>query len=101
MGSFYHVVATRLSNDESILSYFDETVNNTYKTMNDTYGGYTYKTTKEDNKLISNATIDYSKMDLNKLMKDQPTYKSMIKNDKMLVEGLISVYKSAGATCDE
>ena len=82
------------SNNEGILSYFNETANNTFKTTNDTYGGYTYKITKENDKVISNVTINYSQMDLDKLVKDQPRYKSFVKNDKMLVDGLINIYKT-------
>lgn len=89
------------SDDEDILSYFDEILTDTYKVMDEEYGGYTHKITKKDNKIISDVTIDYSKMDIKQLVKDQPSYKLFVKNDKILVDGIISIYKSAGATCDE
>lgn len=85
---------------DSVLSYFDETLNETYEKMDDTYGGYTYKITKEADKVISDVTIDYSDMDIKQLVKDQPTYKAFVKNDKLLVDGIITIYESMGITCD-
>lgn len=87
------------SDKEEILSTFETSLNNTYKKTNDTYGGYTYKVTKEDGKVTSKVTIDYSKMDIEQFVTDQPALKSYVKDNKLLTDGLKSMYETLGATC--
>lgn len=88
------------STDEDILSQFEDTLNDTYSVYNDTYGGYTYKVDRTDGKVTSNVTIDYEKMDLEQFVEDQPTLKSFVKDNKLLVEGLKASYEEMGATCE-
>ena len=54
------------SDNEQVRSYFKKTLEDSYNTANESYGGYTYNVTEDGNKVISDVTIDYSKMDLEK-----------------------------------
>lgn len=94
-------VETVTSEDEAILDYFEETVNKTYSTQSETYGGYTYKVTNENGKVVSEATIDYSKMDLNKYASDNTAVKNFLNEDnRITVEGVTSIYEALGAVCE-
>ena len=88
------------SDNEQIREYFKNTLEKSYKTANESYGGYTYKVTEDDNKIISDVTIDYSKMDLDKFVKDNSQIKSYIKNKKITLEGMQKIYEALGATCE-
>ena len=88
------------SDNETIIDTFEETLNNTYQKTNEAYGGYDYKVTKENGKVTSKVTIDYSKMNLQQFITDQPTLKSYSKDNKLLVEGIKEMYTSLGATCE-
>ena len=101
-GDFVESVETTetvTSESEDILNTFESTLNETYKKMNDVYGGYTYEVTKEKGKVVSNVEIDYNTMDVEQLVKDQPTFKSYVEDNKLSVEGLKTIYESTGATC--
>lgn len=90
------------SDKEEILSYFEKTLNDTYDKYNSEYGGYTYDVTKNSNIVTSNVTIDYSKMDLDKFSKDNSSIKpAMTDDNKLTLDGITSMYKSMGATCEE
>lgn len=91
-----------ISDNSSILDYFENYTNTMYKNMNDAYGGYDFNITKEDGKLISVTKINYLKLDRKKLAKDQPTMKSYMNDDYMLtLEGIKSMYEQMGATCED
>ena len=92
---------TVISDQESILSYFETTLNTTYEKYNSEYGGYTYEVIKDTNSVTSNVEIDYSKMDLNKFSKDQSSIRSaMNDNNELTVDGMKAMYESIGATCE-
>ncbi len=93
-------IETVTSDDEDILDYFEDTLKETYDSVNEIYGGYTNTIKKEDNKIISETTIDYNKMDLKKYVEDNSIIKSYVNsNNEMLAEGLQTLYESLGATC--
>ena len=99
----YKVVTTETvtSENDTILSYFEDTLNETYKSASKLYGGYTIDVRKEDGKVISNTTIDYSVMDMKKFIEDQPSLKAYVtSNNKLSVEGIKSIYESMGAICE-
>ena len=50
------------SDNEQVRSYFKKTLEDSYNTANESYGGYTYNVTEDGNKVISDVTIDYSKI---------------------------------------
>ena len=87
------------SENEDIINTFEETLNNTYQKTNEAYGGYDYKVTKEVGKVTSTVTIDYSKMNLEQFINDQPSLKNYSKDNKLLLEGIQKMYESLGATC--
>lgn len=93
----YEVVT---SNIDSIIDNFEKTLNASYSAVANAYGGYTYEIIKEEGKIISVVDIDYKKMNLEQYVEDQPTLKSYVKDGKLLVEGLKSLYESMGATCE-
>lgn len=88
------------SDNEQVRSYFKKTLEDSYNTANESYGGYTYNVTEDGNKIISDVTIDYSKMDLNKFIKDNSQMKSYIKNNKISLDGMKKIYEALGATCN-
>lgn len=93
-------VETVTSDDEEIIEYFEENLKKSYESANETYGGYTNKVTKTDGKVISETTIDYNKMDLEQYVKDNSIMNNFVdKNNKMLADGVISLYETMGATC--
>lgn len=91
---------TVTSDNETTLATFESQFNVLYNGMNENYGGYTYSIKKDTGKLTSTVKIDYAKMDLDKLVKDQPTMKNYVKNKKMSKEGIENTYKALGATCE-
>lgn len=90
------------SDNDEILDYLANYTNTLYTNMNNAYGGYEFKVTKEDGKLVSKAKIDYANLDKEKLAKDQPTMKNYMNDDYMLtLEGIKQIYEQMGATCED
>lgn len=97
-----HSIEKVISESSEILDQFETTLNNTYSTMNNTYGGYTYEVKKSDDNVTSDVTIDYEKVDLDKLSKDDSSISAIINDDKEISkEKLQSMYESLSATCEE
>lgn len=91
---------TVISDKQSVLEYFKEYVESTYKSMNDTYGGYTNETKLDDNTLVSTTKVDYTKMDVEQFVKDNTAMKSYVnKNNQIKVEGIKKIYEQLGAVC--
>lgn len=94
-------VETVASDDEETLEYFEDYIKESYGSMNELYGGYTNTTTNKDGKVVSETTIDYTKMDLEKYVKDNSAMKSFVNSkNEMLVDGIVSIYETLGAICD-
>ena len=90
------------SNNNDTLDYFKTTLEKQYKDVKDKYGGYTYEIKKEsNNKIVSTVSIDYSKMDLDKFLEDEPSFAYYLEDGKILSERLKAMYISIGATCEE
>lgn len=90
------------SKNNTILAYFEKQLKNQYKSYNENYGGYSYEVTNKDGKVVSKVTVDYSKMNLNKFIKDNPGMKSYTnKNNKITLKGIKSMYQSIGAKCEK
>lgn len=88
------------SESSSILDYFESALNTTYDNMSKTYGGYTFKVTKDGNTVTSTVTIDYDKMNVEKLYNDESSLKNYIKDNHLTVDGIKSMYASMGITCE-
>lgn len=86
--------------DEALLSELEKSEKNQYESNKKSYGGYTYEVKKEDSKVVTNVTIDYSKVDLSKMVADNTNLKPYA-NDKneLKAEGLVKWYESIGAKC--
>jgi hypothetical protein len=94
-------IETVISNDSEILDYFNEYLNSSYTTMNENYGGYDFTVEKQDEKVIATTIIDYNKLDLNKLAKDQPTFKSSLDSKgNLTLTGIKQLYSELGVTCE-
>ena len=91
---------TVISDSEDVLDYFEEQINASYNALNEAYGGYDFNIIREDDKITSKAILDYSKMNIEQYVIDIPTAKEYTEDNKMLKEGLVSLYESLGATCD-
>lgn len=93
-----------ISDNKEILNEIATAVKKTYDTMNQTYGGYDFDIIIEDNKIISDVLIDYTKMNLKKLKEDEPKASKYINNkNEVTIQGLKSMYEdkeSVGATCE-
>ncbi len=88
------------SDDDQVLSYFEETLNKTYDDANENYGGYKNSITNDNNKLVSKTEIDYNKIDIDKYLDDHIDIKDCVNSDnKISIAGLLTVYNSLGATC--
>ncbi len=89
------------SENKQIRDYFESTLNTSYKTANETYGGYTYNIKNEDNKVSSKVTIDYTKMDLEKFINSNTSIKAYVnKDNKLTLEGVKKIYENLGAICE-
>lgn len=89
------------SNEKSVIDSFEETLEKTYKAMDEAYGGYENKITKEELELTSITTIDYNNMDIEQLIKDDASMKAIVNKDKKItIEGIKNVYEQLGAECN-
>ncbi len=93
-------VETIISDSTEILDTMEAYINTTYDSMNNAYGGYTYEVKKEDGKVISNVEIDYTEMDLDRYVTDQPLMTNYVKDGKFLLDGIVEIYEATGATCE-
>ncbi len=92
-------VETVTSDNEEVLSAVETQLNTMYGKTNETYGGYTYNIENKDGKVVAKVTIDYNKMDLDQYVKDQPSLKTFVKDGKMQLDGVKTLYETMGATC--
>lgn len=89
------------SDDETVIDYFEETLDTSYTSMNNAYGGYDYNITRENGTLTATTTIDYNEMDLEQLATDDASMKAIINEDKKItIEGIKSLYEQMGAECE-
>lgn len=89
------------SENKQIRDYFESTLKTSYETAEKAYGGYTYTVKNEGNKVSSNVTIDYTKMDLEKFINSNTAMKAYVnKDNKITLEGAKKIYEGLGATCE-
>lgn len=89
------------SENTTILKYFEDLNKKQFEQQNKTYGGYSFDVKAEKNKIISNVTINYSKLDMNKFIKDNSAMKSYVdENNKFTLKGAKTMYESLGAKCE-
>lgn len=89
------------SSDQDILNYFEEQLKKTYDTASAAYGGYKYSVVKDTDSVTSDVEINYSKMDMDKFVKDTPSMSNYLNaKNQMTLSGITMLYKSLGATCE-
>ena len=87
------------SDDSAILKTVKEQVEQTYTSLDQQYGGYTIDIKTTDNTIVADVKIDYTKMNLDQLIKDNPTLSSYVENGKMLLSKMKSQYDATGLEC--
>lgn len=98
----YKVISKETINSKSndTLNYFKDNLTKVYKDAANQYGGYSYKIKKDKQEIISNVTIDYNKMNLNKFINNNVEMKAYVnKNNKLTTQGMVKIYSNMGAIC--
>ena len=98
-------IVTELETVEQVIAE-DEDNLETYKDrIDELYNGYQgldhyeNKTTIEDNTLTSTTTIDYSKVDTDKLIEIDSGNAKLIKDGKVNIDDLQDMYRQNGCNC--
>lgn len=90
------------SSSKDMLTYFETYLKSTYESMNTKYGGYEYSIVNDGKQVISNTTVDYTKVNVEKLIEDDASMKLMVNDDnKVTLSGVKSVYQTLGIECSE
>lgn len=87
-----------VAEDSSILDTYKETVEKTYEPYSD-IEYYDYHVSIDGNTLTSEANIDYEKVDTDKMIQVDSANGQFIKNGKIHIDDLQSIYESLGASC--
>ena len=87
--------------DINKLNNFKNNLDRQYKDNNSKYDGYSYNIKEEDNKLLIELTIDYTKIDMNKFVTDNVAMKNYV-NDKnqLTLDGAKKMYETSGNKCE-
>ena len=92
-------VETVVSDSKETLNTFKEAVEEVYSPYkNIKY--YDYDITVDGDTLTSKATIDYSKIDTDAMIKVNPAMKTYIKDGKLSVKDVKTIYEQMGAECE-
>lgn len=88
------------SSNATVLSSFESILKSTYESANSTYGGYTYDVKKTDSTVTAKVKVDYNTMNLKQYVEDQQVLQNYLKDGKLTVDGVKSVYTALGAKCN-
>ncbi len=91
-------VETITTTDEDLIKDYKTNLEMMYLRYNEV-PHYTNTISVKDNKLTSKTTINYKKIDLNKLIKIDSSFKEVIKDNKVSITKLKKQYTSTGAYC--
>ena len=87
------------STSKETLNTYKETVENLYSNF-DNIDHYNYDVKIDGNTLTSTTDIDYTKIDIDKLLEIDSSIEQLLNDDnKVDLEKITQVYKSAGASC--
>ncbi len=90
----------RITSDNStVLETYKKTVEETYSPF-DNVEYYDYSIKIDGNTLISTTDINYSKIDIEKILEIDSSSATLIKNGKININDIKKVYETVGATCD-
>ena len=96
---------TRVKSEESIETSSTSTLNTYKEQIEKIYSPYKdvkfyqYNVTINDNKLVSTVDINYEKIDTKKLIEIDFANSQLIKNGKVKLSDVRSLYEQLGATC--
>ena len=85
--------------DSDYRDLFKKTMEEMYADYND-LKYYDISIQVDGNNLISTTTIDYSRMDMDKMLEINPAMSSIIKNGKIKLDDLKLVYSMSGVSCE-
>ena len=88
------------SDDQSLLQQLESSANEQYAK----YQGidhYDFSLEIKNGKLIEKSSINYSKVDMNKLIEIDSSMESLLQDGKIKYDTLVLVYKNLGAVCVE
>ena len=91
-------VETVETDDTDILNTYKDQIESLYSPYKDVEY-YEYNIDITDNKLTSTVDINYAKVDTDKLLEIDSANGALIKDGKISVDDIKSVYESLGATC--
>ena len=86
------------SNDDKMLSEYKETLDMIYSIYND-LKHYDVEVLIKNNQLITNAVIDYKKIDKSKFIDIDPSAENLYDGKKIPLSKLKNKYKNNGAKC--
>lgn len=93
-------VETVETSSSDILDTYKEQIESLYSPYQDV-DYYEYNVEIEDNKLTSTVDINYEKVDTDRLLEIDSANGQLIKDGKISVNDIKSVYESLGAICEE
>ncbi len=79
---------------------YEELLKETYEGAKEKYGGYTVKIERHDLSIISYVEIDYTKVDISKMLSDSPEMASFMEGNKILLSKLKEYYLGLGISCN-
>lgn len=85
-------------NDKDSLKKYKKQLDNLYKPYNK-LKHYNYSVEIVNNSVISKTNIDYNKIDMNTFKIIDPNNRRILKDDKVRISTLKSIYKKNGARC--
>ena len=88
-----------ISDDSETLKAYKEQLEKTTSSLKD-IKHYEHNVKIDGDTLTSTIDIDYTKIDTDKLIKLDSSMKQLIKNGKVSVEDIKSVYSQLGVTCE-
>lgn len=88
------------SSSNTLLETYKTTVESTYSPYKD-LEHYNYNVTIDGDTLTSTTTINYEKIDTDKMIKIDSANSQIIKNGKVNIDDIKSIYQSVGATCKD
>lgn len=102
-GDYVQLVETEekvTSSEKEYLETYEETVKNLYEPYNG-LEHYDYDVKIDGDTLISTTKIDYEKIDTKKMLEIDSANGALIKDGKIKLSDIKSVYESVGASCKE
>ena len=97
---YVHSIENLKSDNETVLNTIYSSTLSSYKKMKDNYGGYDFNVDKTGNTVVASTKIYYSRMNLQRYITDNPSMKNYVENNKLLVDGVKSLYTQIGAKCN-